>query len=188
MSSLATLAAATKFVAPLFIHGDGRGAFGCEVVVPPVFLSEAEAREVIVEEAKKAGLYMVGGTTPVPGVTLDAYKNSRKPTTEKLTLDGFDKKKKVGFVFVSVEDSERWSEPSLSSVTSVQLKPLAEKVRKKVEAAKPEMTVGVFYDPMPQGKWDESKAAAAQRKISDREELRKQVRDFVKWLKSQGVI
>ncbi|XHR27970.1 MAG: hypothetical protein ACFUZC_18825 [Chthoniobacteraceae bacterium] len=43
-------------VAPLFAHGKGQGAFGCVVVTPPVFLTEAEAREVIEEEAKKAGV------------------------------------------------------------------------------------------------------------------------------------
>ena len=43
-------------VAPVFEHGKGQGAYGCVVVTPPVFLTEAEARDVIEEEAKKAGV------------------------------------------------------------------------------------------------------------------------------------
>jgi hypothetical protein len=43
-------------VAPVFEHGKGQGALGCIVVSPPVFLTEAEARDVIEEEAKKAGV------------------------------------------------------------------------------------------------------------------------------------
>jgi len=39
-------------VAPIFIHGDGRGSFGCVSVAPPAFLSEEEAFDVIHEEAK----------------------------------------------------------------------------------------------------------------------------------------
>lgn len=43
-------------VAPIFEHGQGQGSFGCVAVNPPVFLSEDEARKVILEEAKRAGI------------------------------------------------------------------------------------------------------------------------------------
>src|ERR1035441_2808503 len=43
-------------VAPIFLHGAGRGAFGCVAVSAPVFLTEDEARQVIQQEAKTAGL------------------------------------------------------------------------------------------------------------------------------------
>src|SRR5450759_3640970 len=43
-------------VAPVFEHGKGVGSFGCIAVNPPIFLSEDEARQVIVEEAKRAGI------------------------------------------------------------------------------------------------------------------------------------
>lgn len=46
----------TLRVAPIFEHGEGQGAFGCVAIAPPVFLTEAEAREVIEDEAKKAGV------------------------------------------------------------------------------------------------------------------------------------
>ena len=38
-------------VAPIFVHGDGIGAFGCMVTAPPVILSEEDALQII-----KAGL------------------------------------------------------------------------------------------------------------------------------------
>src|ERR1035438_3198523 len=46
-----TPAPAASHVAPLFIHGEGRGAFGCVATNPPIFLSEDEAKQVIREEA-----------------------------------------------------------------------------------------------------------------------------------------
>ena len=39
-------------VAPVFIHGEGTGAYGCIAVTAPFFLSEAEAWEIIKSEAE----------------------------------------------------------------------------------------------------------------------------------------
>ena len=43
-------------IAPLFIHGEGVGATGCVVITPPVFLSEADACEVIATTLEKEGI------------------------------------------------------------------------------------------------------------------------------------
>jgi hypothetical protein len=43
-------------VAPIFEHGGGRGATGCVVISPPVFLSEEEALQIIKEELGEAGI------------------------------------------------------------------------------------------------------------------------------------
>ena len=48
-------------VAPIFEHGTGRGADGCVVVSPPVFLSEEEAVQVIREELAKQGIKLKEG-------------------------------------------------------------------------------------------------------------------------------
>jgi hypothetical protein len=56
----ATEAGAT-IVAPIFKHGEGRGAVGCVVVSPPVFLSEEEAMQIIGEELAKSGIRLKGG-------------------------------------------------------------------------------------------------------------------------------
>ena len=44
---------ASVLVAPIFEHGKGRGATGCIVIAPPVFLSEEDARQAIEEELKR---------------------------------------------------------------------------------------------------------------------------------------
>lgn len=54
-----------SMVAPLFVHGQGRGALGCVAVSPPVFLSEAEGRAVIEEELRTVGLSFEMDTTTV---------------------------------------------------------------------------------------------------------------------------
>ncbi len=54
----------SKWVAPIFEHGDGRAVDGCVVVSPPVFLSEEEAMRVIAEEMKKHGVTLSARNTP----------------------------------------------------------------------------------------------------------------------------
>jgi len=46
----------TAIVAPIFEHGEGRGSIGCIAVLPPEFLSEEEAMDVIAGELKKVGV------------------------------------------------------------------------------------------------------------------------------------
>ena len=48
-------------VAPIFKHGEGRGATGCIVVSPPVFLSEEEALQIVKEELAKHGVQLAAG-------------------------------------------------------------------------------------------------------------------------------
>jgi hypothetical protein len=49
-------------VAPIFEHGEGRGATGCIVIVPPVFLSEEESLQVVNEALAQHGVKLVRGT------------------------------------------------------------------------------------------------------------------------------
>ena len=55
--------AAKTTVAPIFEHGDGRGATGCVVVSPPVFLSEEEGMQILREELAKHGVHLKTGGT-----------------------------------------------------------------------------------------------------------------------------
>src|SRR5262245_60227235 len=60
-----------KQPAPLtrvFEHGEGRGAFGCVAVAPPAFLTEADARQVILEEFAKVGVRFELDKKVVPGL------------------------------------------------------------------------------------------------------------------------
>jgi hypothetical protein len=52
---------ARTVVAPLFLHGSGRGATGCVIMTPPVFLSEEEALLVIREELALHGIELGPG-------------------------------------------------------------------------------------------------------------------------------
>lgn len=79
-------------VAPIFEHGKGQGAFGCVVANPPVFLTEAEAREVIEEEAKKAGVEFPErghklGSVPVPFLERYVVWEDPKPSPITTSTD-----------------------------------------------------------------------------------------------------
>jgi hypothetical protein len=206
-------------VAPIFNHGTGRGAFGCEVVNPPVFLTEEEARSVVADEAKKAGLTfapdaltiknaLVPVTNPfgIPARWLRTEHDYKPPAKVRdLVLDGYDKKHDVAYEFVSKSDFESWQDKearALLSVSNYDLRETAEVVQAGLNSAKPAAYIGVFYDPMavpPKRKepdarlpdddrvafWE--KRTRAGRQVDERV-LREQVRDFIQWLKAQGVI
>lgn len=220
--------AAISRVAPLFQHGDGRGAFGCEAVNPPVFLSEDEARQVIIEEAKRAGLSftkdstkMITAQVPITseyGFEDDydskTYKQTKKVRTQQrsLTFDGTDKKRNISFEYVSKSDFDEWqfkdnSNLMISTVSDYDLKDTASILRNKLYKSNPKGTYAVFYDPMVDGgearkhynyhpefkgdvdawKSDMMKLQRYQIELS-KEQLREQVKDFIKWLKAEGVI
>jgi hypothetical protein len=207
LASLFTLSSANQQqatpkdkVAPLFVHGQGRGSFGCVVVNPPVFLSETEARAVILEEAKKAGIAFQSpkGKSRTISIELKDKATGKKLCT--VDADGIDRKRKIAFVFVSQDDADHGNLLNGSSVYGYDLKQGAKALIAKMSKYQPETIVGTFYDPMMKrnrslGKAEKVKDWKAyfkkvreRAKASDREELRKQVRDFVKWLKAQGVI
>ena len=177
---------ASAEVAPLFVHGEGRGAFGCIAVNPPVFLSEAEARQVIVEEAGKAGLKFEPDALTIPGATLpvtNLYWCGGEPgpletRKGKLVLDGFDRKHNVAFEFVSDEDVADWKNRHprcASSVSVYDVRGAATTLRDGLPSGKDAPQIGIFYEP-------------ASPKGHGAKELRAQVRDFIAWLKAQGVI
>jgi hypothetical protein len=216
-------------VAPLFVHGNGRGAFGCVVVNPPVFLSEDEAQQVIRDEAKKAGiefkdtqLTFTGVMTPVTNrFDFIAKENAAeeagrqpkekpqppKPKTQKcdLSLDGYDEKHGIAYEFVSDDDFNCWEtrKPGLScTVSRYDFKATAEVLARGLAGVNDKKIVGFFYEPAagpgkvsyPQkGATDADwkafgEAREKSGKENGKEELRKQVRDFLAWLKAQGVI
>ncbi len=203
-------------IAPIFQHGDGRGAFGCEAINPPVFLSEDEARQVIIEEGKRVGIKFSPDSLTLKGIKItDAPSDPPKMAASSvpgtpaatgripLTLDGTDPKRKISFEYVSESDvNSIMGEPNhSSSVYSVDTLTAAKMLRSGIKNAKPAGTYAVFYDPMSDPPSDSSmfsssntdwrekqaKGNAAAMKAS-REQLRAQVKDFIVWLKAQGVI
>lgn len=206
-------------VAPIFKHGNGYGDFGCVAVNPPVFLSEAEARQVIVEEGKKAGLTFTLNAPQLRSVRTPmtemygscSYKSGTrdpkfKTCVRPLKLDGTDKKRRISFEYVSQTDFDAWKkkEGILGSAYSYDILEAAKSLRDGLVKVGPKGAYAVFYDPLSHpgsvklsysDKSLTNKDWAAERvrrdkeaKNTARQELRKQVKDFIVWLKSQGVI
>jgi len=203
----ATPGAASPRVAlsiPIFEYGTGMGSYGCVSVAPPVFLSEEEAAEVIREEAAKYGLDFSGAmslqkaTVPLH----DTFEGTDKTTKADLDLDGYDAKTGIGFEFVSREDLIAWQDPKqnvASSVENYYFKDAAQAITDGNQ------NIAAFYDPMsadfrefnyewPEeddgGKGYEEYAAKydTEQREKSLEDLRAQVRDFLEWLKGQGII
>jgi hypothetical protein len=192
-------------VAPLFIHGEGRGAYGCVVVNPPVFLSEDEARQVIVEEGRRAEISFAADVQTIPhvyGPVTEPYALGEKRKMQRevrpLQLDGTDAQRKIAYEYVSRSDFRAWQDYGgrfyiyrdgrffvrlfeVSSVSSYDTQKAADVLRDGLVRAKPKGTYAVFYDPMVS--WNGANAQE-----SPHENLRGQVRDFIEWLKAEGVI
>ncbi len=121
---------AVAVVAPIFQHGEGRGATGCIVMSPPVFLSEEEALQVIREEMAAKGVQLGTKQTTIAGVTArrvvrvvpaavapiqgEAAKGT-KPTRPPFEIkqepskpDAADPKKNVFVEFLSERDADHW--------------------------------------------------------------------------------
>ncbi|MCX6922331.1 MAG: hypothetical protein NT154_03815 [Verrucomicrobia bacterium] len=154
---------AVAVVAPIFQHGAGRGATGCIVMAPPVFLSEEEALQVIREEMAAKGVQLGTNQTTVAGITLERFQvvappvpvtapteaaNGTKPARpafeikqEPFKPDAADPKKKVFIEFLSERDADRWDwermkqedKMVISSVHSYDLPKTAAYVAERVE-------------------------------------------------------
>ena len=67
-------------MAPVFIHGEGTGAYGCIAVTAPFFLSEEEAWEIIKSEAESyKGITFARNTPPV----LEDVKTAGEPSVQR---------------------------------------------------------------------------------------------------------
>jgi hypothetical protein len=155
-------------VAPVFKHGEGRGAIGCIVVSPPVFLSEEEGMQILREELAKHGIKLKAGS-PLAGVRIPARLEERKlvdkgkgkreyqeelvevPDSAKpLRLGGIDANKKIAVEFISKKGYHDFGGVlSGSTVQSYDFKGVAEYVTAQVKKqGKDQVFVGVFYDPL----------------------------------------
>ena len=180
---------------PIFAHGTGRGSYGCESVAPPVFLSEEEAMQVIEEECAAQGIDLTGqktisGTFPATSTLPEAISGgaSDQTYTGDLSLDGYSEDLAIGVEFVSTDDILDWKADTgmAATVEEFDLKGTAQRLADCTD------NVAVFYDPTADdyreftGSNEESYVESS--KEQSLEELRAQVRDFLQWLKAQGVI
>lgn len=185
-------------VAPVFVHGDGVGSFGCRVISPPVFLSEDEAIEVIRDEAKRAGITFAKSDKTLPKIELPTTPRGyadkqpqRLVKAQSVTLDGTDGKRNISFEYVSRDDLVKWQGDSsthrTSTVYSYNVGGAAKDLQAGIAKAKPTGNYVVFYDPVAASK-DRYEQLADRGTEEARSDLRAQVQDFIKWLKGQGVI
>lgn len=205
-------------VAPVFDHGSGRGAMGCVMVVPPAFLSEEEALQVISETLAEHGLSSSGQAQPISGVTFKGHRVNREAVIyddlysgakTPLVPDFFDPAKNVAIEFVALNDYfELGGEISGDSIQSYDLKGIAESTAEAVARRGSGVYFAALYDPAAFVKFDtpyprggsgndrteveawqkKAEDAVAAAKEESKELLREQVKDFIDWLEGQGVI
>ncbi len=226
--------AAAAIVAPIFEHGEGRGATGCVVVAAPVFLSEEEALQVVREELCLAGLTITESGVPMEGVWIPQFewqpstdwvsgnydwRRAEVPTRVPLELDLKDSQLEVAIEYVCSDDALALdASGGQSTVESYDTRESAFRVAQQVRKNGKGSYVGVFYDPMPDVRtlgpdpvdrelrdlyrsvatyFDSKDEVPLQqcmariqelRSFEPKRLLRQQVRDFVEWLKGQGVI
>jgi hypothetical protein len=163
-------------VAPVFSHGNGRGATGCVMVSPPAFLSEDEALQIIGEELAEYGVELgpesvVGGVTIAPRYHRLVGEWGQGPIIEDsqsskpFEIDAVDPELGVAVEFVSAYEYEEVGglgsgavelDPRgnivaamESSVESYDFKECAEHIARRIEdQGLTPVHVGVFYDPM----------------------------------------
>jgi len=182
-------------VAPLFIHGTGAGTTGCVVMSPPVFLSEAEAIEIILSELKNAGFRFDTVDYIVPGIFTREVSEEYDPDWKSRLIeqdarhpfyfDLYDKQYNVGIKFISRNNYFKLGGPSDSSTAQgYDFIDIAQKTR-EILMGQNKTNAAVFYDPLPTGKAFSLEAIDEGKDIG-RRELKEQVRDFIYWLEREA--
>ena len=187
-------------VAPIFEYGDGRGSVGCEVINPPVFLSEEEALQVIGEELTKSGFKLNQTNVSLDNLTIyhgtrvewsDDYRSRtyHKGDLKPLNVDFYDKDQKVAIEFVSMSDNQDFGiiGNDFSSVQSYNFKSMADSLAEEVKIRGKGVYFGSFYDPVADAIDDDYWHSGLKGDVS-KQYLRSQVKDFIDWLKAQGVM
>ena len=191
---------AAAVVAPIFKHGDGWSSEGCVIVNPPVYLSEEEAMQVIAEELTKSGFEISKTNVSLENLTIyhgkkieydeNYNRTERKGDLKPLNVDLYDEKKKIAVEYVARSDYSDLGVTgnSYSSVSSCNLQGAADSLVEEVKENGKGVYFGAFYDPVAdsiddQDYWNQN----AENQVS-KQYLRNQVKDFVDWLKAQGVM
>lgn len=146
-------------------------------VMITVSLSESEARRIIVEEAKRAGVTFAADrkTLDISLGSLNTTPQSTEPeaaATTHITLDGTNTKLGVSYEYISDIDEKALSARGGGVVSSESAAAAIRAESSKALKGRVLVIPGV---------------ETYSREEADRQ-LRAQVKDFIKWLKAQGVI
>ncbi len=170
--------------------------------VSPTFLSETEAQEVIRDEASKYDILF--NTSDKQQTVISVPKTTGKQGIKRyipFKLDGSDNKRHIYFEFISRDDTTSLQSSKIISPVSTyneSSKITAKELRSVLRKACKRGIYGVFYDPViyrtdaiqfpEEGDAKVYASTSLQAKIKAKSLLRAQVKDFIKWLKTEGVI
>jgi hypothetical protein len=188
-------------VAPIFEHGEGRGAVGCVVSAPPAFLSGGEGLSVLQEELSKKGVQLERKKIVFKQIPMhkETWRRDKRP--EFLETDLTQDNEQIIIEFISIDDYfELGGQHSMSTVQSFDFKKVSEQLRLELETKADRGIFGVFYDPMV--KIDYSKSFQQRSNLPGKERweliqneakteakglLRQQAQDFAQWLADNKV-
>lgn len=192
----------TLLVAPIFVHGEGRGAVGCVVSAPPAFLSEEEGLSVIKEELSKKGVELENKKIVFNKISMhkESWRQDKGP--KFLETDLTNDNEQVIIEFVSADDYfDLGGKSSQSTVQSYDFQKVTQELRSELENQADRGVFGVFYDPLV--KIDYSKSFQQGPKLTSKERwelrqntakteakecLRQQAQDFAQWLSDNKVL
>jgi hypothetical protein len=181
-------------IAPVFAHGEGRGATGCIVMSPPVFISEDEAIKIILDKLKAEGYNFSRENTPTFSFEVLPIANEcgepKGKAKIKLKMDAYNSNSKWAIQFISTDDHDKFKNDNCwSSVSGYDLKQAAEIINQELKKQKQTNAV-VFYDPISRidfEKNDDWRKSEREAKEESKKLLLKQVDDFIKWLKKNNI-
>jgi hypothetical protein len=172
------------------------------VISPPVFISEDEARKIIFTALKEENIDFSTINTPVLKfrvltTVFDFHKKvinlmDKKEITVEIKMDGYNVKNNLAIEYVSASVVNRLDpyDEMESSVQRIDTKKTAERIRNEL-IARGKVNAAVFYDPVT---WDDGSPEAIDRLLSGnsfpsgRDLLKAQVKDFIDWIKKEGII
>jgi len=186
-------------VAPIFSHGKGSGEVGCMVMSPPVFISESEAKEIIIEAFRKENITI--DTVDCPKISFkaeaiaDIYFDGveRKEIADvTLTMDCMNKEHNIVIEYISDIDFLKFHSSQGGYDTRFFLdNKKAAKLTREALVKEGKYNAGVFYDPIPKY-LDIECFNLEKRYLNTKKEaknmLESQVQDFIDWLKTEKII
>jgi len=184
-------------VAPVFAHGEGRGAIGCEVISPPVFISEDEAVKIILDKLRAEGYNFSKENCPTFSFEVLPLANEcdepKGKMEIKLKMDAYNPKSKWAIQFITTDDYDKFkNDDCWSTVSDYDTKEAAEIINQELKKQKQTNAV-VFYDPITQINLNDSddwKNYRENVKLAEKEArdlLLAQVNDFINWLKTNNI-
>ena len=193
-------------LAPVFAHGRGPTADVCIAISPPVFITESDARQIIIEAFKAENIEL--DTVNCPKINIEApplydidYRtvDTIQPKVKvDVITDAFNKKYNLAIEFISYEEVEKFS----SQLNSKKLqdenieeyyptKKAAEIIQNEILKDN-KLNAIIFYDPLTYISRGDLEFSKKYEYKSEKEKVKKQllnqVEDFIKWIKKEGII